>query len=138
MRRRILLLCTMFAAVAVAGCTPAAGPFSTDNARAHVQVLAGNIGSRPVGTHENARARAYVIDQLKLYGYEVRVQEAEARRAEFGLAARVANIIATLPGSRREAVGLVSHYDSAPEAPGAADDAFGVAVSLEAARIIAA
>ena len=33
---------------------------------------------------------------------------------------------------------LLSHYDSAPEAPGAADDAFGVAVSLEAARILAA
>ncbi len=122
---------------ALQGCTRSAGVFSDHNARAHVQVLAGLIGSRPTGTPENARARAYVIDQLKLYGYAVRVQETDARRSEFGLTARVANIIAVLPGTRSEAIGLLSHYDSSPDAPGAADDAFGVAVSLEAARIIA-
>ena len=41
-------------------------------------------------------------------------------------------------GSRPEAIGLLSHYDSAPESPGAADDGLGVAVSLEAARVLAA
>ena len=122
---------------ALQGCSRSAAVFSDHNARAHVQVLAGLIGSRPTGTPENARARAYVIDQLKLYGYAVRVQETDARRSEFGLTARVANIIAVLPGTRSEAIGLLSHYDSSPDAPGAADDAFGVAVSLEAARIIA-
>ncbi len=101
-------------------------------------MLAGTIGSRPIGTEANARARAYIIDQLRLYGYEVRVQEADARRAEAGRTAHVFNIIAILPGSRREAVGLLSHYDSAPESPGAADDGLGVAVSLEAARVLAA
>jgi hypothetical protein len=101
-------------------------------------MLAGTIGSRPVGTPANARARAYVIDQLKLFGYEVRVQEMDARAAEIGLTTRVANVIGVLQGERPEAVGLLSHYDSSADAPGAADDAFGVAVSLEAARVIAA
>ncbi|HSC27723.1 MAG TPA: M28 family peptidase, partial [Vicinamibacterales bacterium] len=50
---------------------------------------------------------------------------------------RVSNIVAVLGGARDEAIGLLSHYDSDPDAPGAADDAFGVAVSLEAARILA-
>lgn len=100
-------------------------------------MLAETIGSRPVGTPANARAREYVIDQLKLFGYDVRVQETDARAAEIGLTARVANIIGVLPGERPEAVGVLSHYDSSPDAPGAADDAFGVAVSLEAARVIA-
>ena len=36
-----------------------------------------------------------------------------------------------------EAIGLLSHYDSAPNSPGAADDGLGVAVSLEAARVLA-
>ena len=54
---------------ALQGCSRSAGVFSDHNARAHVQVLAGLIGSRPAGTPENARARAYIIDQLKLYGY---------------------------------------------------------------------
>lgn len=123
---------------ALAGCTRSAGLFSEQNARAHVSMLAGTIGSRPIGSEANARARAYVIDQLKLYGYDVRVQETDARRAELGRTAHVSNIIAALRGRRPEAIGLVSHYDSAPESPGAADDGMGVAVSLEAARVLAA
>ena len=123
---------------ALSGCSRSAGLFSEQNARVHVATLAGTIGSRPVGTEANARARAYVIDQLKLFGYDVRVQEIDARRAELGRTARVANIIAVLPGTKPEAIGLLSHYDSAPESPGAADDGLGVAVSLEAARVLAA
>jgi hypothetical protein len=112
--------------------------FSEANARAHVQMLAGTIGNRPAGTPANERARAYIVDQLKLYGFDVRVQQADARRAELGRTARVSNIIAVRPGARREAIGLVSHYDSSPDAPGATDDGLGVAVSLEAARVLAA
>ena len=139
MRHGGLILGGLFVTLtALQGCTRSAGVFSDQNARAHVEMLAGTIGSRPAGTPENARARAYVVDQLELFGYDVRVQETDARRGEFGLTARVANIIAVLPGTRREAVGLLSHYDSIPDGPGAADDAFGVAVSLEAARVIAA
>jgi hypothetical protein len=122
----------------LAACSREAPRFSLENARAHVQMLAGTIGSRPIGTPENARARQYVIDQLRLFGYDVRVQEADARRPDVGLTARVANIIAVKAGPDRNAIGLVSHYDSAPEAPGAADDGLGVAVSLEAARVLAA
>src|ERR671912_1073511 len=122
----------------LAGCSRNPGLFSEQNARAHVQMLAGTIGSRPPGTEAHARARAYVIDQLRIFGYEVRLQETDARRPELGRTARVANIIGVLPGSRREGIGLLSHYDSRADTPGAADDAFGVAVSLEAARVIAA
>ncbi|MBE3032189.1 MAG: M28 family peptidase, partial [Actinobacteria bacterium] len=100
-------------------------------------MLAGTIGSRPIGTDANARARAYLIDQLKLYGLDVRVQETDARRAPIGRTAHVSNIIGLLPGARPEAVGLVAHYDSSPQAPGAADDGLGVAVVLEAARVLA-
>lgn len=112
--------------------------FSVENARAHVDMLAGTIGSRPAGSSNNAKARAYLIDQLRLYGFDVRVQEVDAVRADQWLTARVANIIAIKPGTRREAIGLVAHYDSVPQAPGALDDGLGVAVCLEAARVLAA
>jgi hypothetical protein len=95
------------------------------------------IGSRQPGTEAHARAREYIIDQLKIFGYQVRVQETDARRPELGRTARVANIIGVLAGTRPEGIGLVSHYDSRGDTPGAGDDAFGVAVSLEAARVIA-
>jgi peptidase M28-like protein len=132
--KRIALLVLLLAA----GCSRPESRFSLDNARAHVQVLAGTIGSRAAGTPENARAREYVIDQLRLYGYEVRVQETDARRPDLGATAHVFNIIAVKGGPDRKALGLVSHYDSSPDAPGAADDGLGVAVSLEAARVLAA
>ncbi|HEX9368418.1 MAG TPA: M28 family peptidase, partial [Vicinamibacterales bacterium] len=119
-------------------CTRPAPRFSLENARAHVQMLAGTIGSRPIGTPENLRARQYVVDQLRLFGYDVRVQEVDARRPDFGFTARVANVIAVKAGAEKNAIALVSHYDSHPAAPGAADDGLGVAVSLEAARVLAA
>lgn len=122
----------------LSACGRSAGLFSERNARAHVEMLAGAIGSRPVGTEPNARARSYIVDQLRLYGYEVRVQETDARRAAAGVTTRVANIVAVLPGARTEAVGVLSHYDSRFDTPGAADDGFGVAVTLEAARVLAA
>ena len=133
--RRVALLATI---VSLAGCDRPVPRFSVDNARAHVDMLAGTIGSRPVGSPENARARQYIIEQLQLYGFAVRVQETDARRAELGRTAHLVNIIGVLNGSRREAIGFLSHYDSVPDAPGGGDDASGVAVSLEAARVLAA
>lgn len=131
-RSLVLALLVLFA-----GCSRPPGLFSEPNARAHVEMLASTIGNRSVGSAANARARAYIVDQLRLFGYDVRVQETEARRAEIGRTARVANIIAVLPGQRREAFALVSHYDSQRMSPGGGDDGFGVAVSLEAARVLA-
>src|SRR5262245_27749829 len=133
--RRVALLLVIIGSSA---CTRQASHFSLENARAHVGMLAGTIGSRPIGTPENARARQYVVDQLRLFGYDVRVQETDARRPELGRTAHVSNIIAVKPGPDRSAFGLVSHYDSAPASPGAGDDGLGVAVSLEAARVLAA
>ena len=136
--RLSLLLASIAGCGLCRGCSRPPGLFSEPNARAHIGMLAGTIGSRPIGTPANASARAYIVDQLRLFGFDVRVQEADARRASVGLTARVSNIIAVRPGRRSEAIALVSHYDSVPAGPGAADDALGVGVSLEAARVLAA
>jgi hypothetical protein len=125
-------------AALTAACRRPAPHFSEANARAHVNRLAGDIGSRPAGTDNNRRAREYLVEQLRFHGFAVRVQETEARRPEHGLSARVANIIAVLPGARAEAIGVLAHYDSRFDTPGAADDALGVAVCLELARLQAA
>lgn len=137
--RSILGPAALAAALVIApACSRPAGVFSEQNARAHVGMLAGTIGSRPIGTRANASARAYILEQLKQSGFEVRVQETDARRRDLGITARVANIIAVLPGQRPEAIGLLAHYDSVHEAPGAGDDALGVAVALETARVFGA
>jgi hypothetical protein len=121
-----------------AACSKPASRFSETAARAHVEMLAGVIGSRSAGTDANRRAREYVVAELRRSGFDVRVQQADAVRPEVGRTARVSNIIAVKTGSRPDAIALVSHYDSTPDSPGAADDGLGVAVCLEAGRILAA
>ncbi len=122
----------------IPGCSRPSPHFSEANARAHVNMLAGTIGTRWVGTAGNARARAYLADQLRLYGFDVRVEEADAERPERGTTTRVSNIIAAKAGSQLDAIALVAHYDSASNAPGATDDALGSAVCVEAGRVLAA
>ncbi len=137
--RRTSLAGLLIATVALTfGCARTPGVFSEQNARAHVGMLAGTIGPRPTGSPPNARARAYIIEQLKQLGFDVRVQETDARRRDLGRTARVANVVGMLKGQRAEAVGIMSHFDSVAEAPGAADAALGVAVALETARLVAA
>ena len=126
------------AALVLGACAPATTGFSTANARAHLNVLGDTIGSRWIGTPANVRAREYLVSQLEVYGFEVRAEPAIARRPVQGLAAEVTNIVAVKPGPNRDAIALVSHYDSVADGPGGADDGFGVAVSLEAARVLAA
>jgi hypothetical protein len=140
MKDRAALLCALpalaFAVFATSACSRPTGSFSEQNARAHIGMLAGTIGSRPIGTPANARARTYIVDELHNAGFEVRVQETDARRGSIGRTAHVHNIIATKAGRRSEAIGLVSHYDSVTAGPGAADDGLGVGVALEAARVL--
>lgn len=122
------------AALAVGGCGRVER-FNVDNAQAHVERLT-SAGSRWSGTPANEKARAYVIETLQLYGFDVRVQEADAAWREAGVTTRVANVIAIKPGAQRDAIGLVAHYDSVAWGPGAGDDALGTAVALEAARVL--
>src|ERR1044071_1393189 len=88
-RRAQLVLVLGVLLSTAASCARSPGLFSETNARAHVNMLAGTIGSRPLGTPANQRAREYIVSQLQLYGLEVRVQETEARRPELGRTARV-------------------------------------------------
>ena len=54
-------------------------PASTElRARAHLEMLAATIGSRPVGTPANRRARDYLVEQLTASGFAVRIQDAIA------------------------------------------------------------
>lgn len=124
--------------VAVSGCGPQGDRFVASNARAHVNMLAETIGSRPAGSDANRRAREYLVDQLQIAGFQVRVQETDARRPDLGRAGRVANIVAIRQGQIDDAVAIVSHYDSVPDGPGAGDSAYGAAIAVEAGRVLGA
>lgn len=100
----------------------------------HVRALAHTIGVRSDETYANVqRAAAYIERTLIGFGYEVVPREFSAMNRSYW------NLEATLPGATRpqEVIILGAHYDTAEGAPGADDNASGVAGVLELARAFA-
>lgn len=125
---------------------PATAPateFSAERALQHVREIA--RAPHPVGSAEHARVRDYLVAQLQALGLAPSIQKTTSILASYSVAATVENVVALLPGrgsTSERPVGpsllLAVHYDSVPPAPGAGDDAAGVATLLETARAIAA
>jgi hypothetical protein len=112
--------------------------FSAGRAGEVLRTLAGDGTPHPVGSAANAQMRERVMAQFRALGYTPEVQEASTCQAGWGCA-RVANVLARLPGQQRgKAVLLVAHYDSVPAGPGVSDDLTAVAAVLEIARVLKA
>lgn len=99
--------------------------------------------TRYVGRPENAVATEWIRDHLAGLGLEVEYHEYEQTPTSFGTKR---NVIATHPGASRpdEVVYVTAHFDSInrrgdqAHAPGADDNASGVAAVLETARVLSA
>src|ERR1044071_3688728 len=123
---------------AFAGPLPALTP-SQEEIRAqlqrHVTALAHDIGVRSDKAYANVqRAEGYIRRELLRIGYHVESQEFFASGRAYH------NLEATLPGMpgyAHQVVVLGAHYDTAEDAPGADDNASGVAGVLELARVFA-
>lgn len=108
---------------------------------ATVRHLADEIGPREATSRAYARAATYVEQQLADYGYEVTRQQVEVPAGNsWGIdvpAGTSDNLIVKTPGFRRDNRHLVvgAHLDTVPQAPGAEDNASGVAALLELARM---
>lgn len=109
-------------------------------ARAFTDIRAIAQKPHPVGSAEHARVRDYIVRRMNELGLAPRLQSERSTQQFRGLtiSAPVANIIGTLPGKGRSqpAVLIMSHYDTVPDSPGAADDTAGVATALEIARAL--
>ena len=112
--------------------------FSAGRAREVLRTLLGDGAPHPVGSAANARVRERILTHLRWLGYAPEVQEGFACSAG-GNCARVQNVLARLAGREPgKSVLLLSHYDSVPAGPGAADDMSSVAAVLEIARVLKA
>jgi hypothetical protein len=103
--------------------------------RHDVEVLAGEIGERNMFRLPALRqAEQYIASTFKAAGLEVREQPFTCRGET------VRNMEVVLTGAARPAESVVvgAHYDSVIGAPGADDNASGVAVLLQLARLLAA
>lgn len=112
--------------------------FDGERAFAHVRALV-EIGPRPAGSKELARARAYIVAELKSYGLKV---------AEVGFDAktpvgkrRMVNVTAELKGDSDDFIIIASHYDTKLYKQfrfvGANDGGSSTGAVLELARVLA-
>lgn len=118
-----------------------AGQFDTSRAVGRLQRILGDQRPHSVDTAANDAVRARIVAELQAIGASPRITDdfacngaADARSVG---CARVRNIIATIGPPGPGHLLLVSHYDSTPVGPGAADDGIGVAVMLEVAARLA-
>ncbi|UIP05864.1 M20/M25/M40 family metallo-hydrolase [Erythrobacter sp. SDW2] len=131
--------------------TPSGNPAEPESNRAYGHIRQIAKQPHPTGSAANAEVRAYLVGELERMGLTVETSTGTIdRRAQDKLdhwdgeksaaLTEFVNIIGVLPGTVRSlpAVALMAHYDSVWGSPGAADDATGVAVILEAVRAIAA
>jgi len=109
-----------------------------------IETLAVEIGPREATSRSYARAADWVERRFTGLGYRVRrenvrVPAGNSWGVPVGGGATV-NLIAARPGfdASTEHVVVGAHLDTVPQAPGAEDNASGVAVMLELARLAAA
>lgn len=98
------------------------------SAMIHVQHLTETVGPRVAGSAKEREAIDYVIRQLTDMGYTPKRQAVSLWNQMTS-----SNVIATLPGNGRVVI-IGAHLDSVARAPGANDNASGVAVLLELGR----
>jgi Zn-dependent M28 family amino/carboxypeptidase len=99
---------------------------------AHVQALAGDIGPRHVGRPRALDAAARYVEEALLK------QQFVVERQPFKAAGTTVSNLEALAGSDTQRYFVVgAHYDTVPSTPGANDNASGVAVLLELARLLA-
>jgi len=112
--------------------------FSAARAMEHVRRIAAE--PHPVGSEAHGEVLSYLLEELGKLGLDPEEQVAEfTAPGTFLPRGTVRNVIARVPGRGGGGlVALVSHYDSVPMGPGAADDGAAVAAVLETVRALAA
>jgi glutaminyl-peptide cyclotransferase len=129
--------------VGVSSASPSPSPppipttFNGERAMDHVRKQL-EFGPRPPDTPALAKARAYIVSELKSYGLQVSLDEFTAPTPKGNK--RMANIIADIPGETKNLILITSHYDTKyfadMEFVGANDPASSVATLLEIGRVL--
>ena len=104
---------------------------SSDRIREHIRVLEG-VRQPYVSPEILEQTAGYIHSSLAAWGYEVKPHFFSAGGREFR------NIVATHPGilNPDHRLLIVAHYDTVVNSPGADDNASGIALLLELARIL--
>jgi glutaminyl-peptide cyclotransferase len=118
-----------------------AAPLTFDGGRAyeHLRQLV-NFGPRPAGSAAIDRTRGYITEQLRALDVTVTPQPFDAQTPIGRI--HMVNLIATIPGARKERIALAGHYDTKLfrefRFVGANDGGSSAALLLEMARVLKA
>jgi hypothetical protein len=114
--------------------------FDTPRAMARLERILGDQRPHPVDSAANDSVRERLLAELRALGLNPRISDGftcnGAATGQTVSCARIRNVVATLGPAEGRHVLLVSHYDSTPTGPGAADDGIGVASMLEVAALL--
>jgi hypothetical protein len=117
-----------------------AGAFDTTRALARLRRILGDERPHPVDSAANDAVRERLVAELRALGLAATVTDDVAcngtGKNRAVSCARVRNVLAVVGPKAGRPVMMVSHYDSTPAGPGAADDGIGVAVMLETAALL--
>jgi glutaminyl-peptide cyclotransferase len=105
------VLAVLLLACACSTMATAASPPLFDGAAAlrHVERLVA-LGPRPAGSDASARARAYIIGELKKAGVTGEARPFQAQTPQGPVA--MANVVAVLKGRRPDVIMIAGHYDT--------------------------
>ncbi|MFH0992434.1 MAG: M20/M25/M40 family metallo-hydrolase [bacterium] len=107
--------------------------FSSARAMKHLRVIA--VEPRFVGSPSHQRTKEYLLQQLRLLGFNPVIQKTMVRSAS--RVSCIENVLVTIRGrDNTKAVLLAAHYDTVPLAPGANDAGSGVVSMLESIRAL--
>src|SRR6266513_482388 len=116
---------------------PAAPRFDSNRAWEHLRQLVA-IGPRPSGSPAIEQARTYIKDQLAAAGVPA-VEQVWDEQTPIDKV-RMVNLIATIPGARKDLVAITGHYDTKLfrefRFVGASDGGSSAAFLLEFARVL--
>jgi len=117
---------------------PLPAAFNGERAMVHVRKQV-EIGPRPPDSPALAKARSYIISELKSYGLNVTTEEFTAA-TPLG-EKKMANIVAEIPGETNKLILIASHYDTKlyddMHFVGANDPGASVGTLLEIGRVLA-
>jgi hypothetical protein len=115
------------------------GGFDTGRAMARLQRILGDQRPHPVDSAANDGVRDRLAAELAALGLTPRIADDftcnGSAKSQTVSCARIRNVTATIGPAEGRHVLLVSHYDSTPAGPGAADDGIGIASMLEVAAL---
>lgn len=119
--------------------TASATGFDANRAVARLERVLGDQRPHPVDSANGDAVRDRLIAEMRGVGLNPRATDdfvCNGRRGSTVSCARVRNLVATIGPAEGRHLLLVSHYDSTPAGPGAADDGIGVASMLEVAHLL--